>query len=76
MYAPMLFIYSDRDMENRPEQTLLTLSTLKHFRYDQSKIDVICAHGTHCAYCKATDENGDSVFGKMIYPTIEKWLSL
>ena len=75
-YAPMLFIYSDSDMENPPEQTQLTVSTLKHFRYDQSKIDVICAHGTHCAYCKAIDENGDAVFGKMIYPAIEKWLSL
>ncbi len=75
-YSPMLFIYSDNDMENRPEQTLLAVSTLKHFRYDMSKIDVICAHSNHCAYCGKKDENGESVFGQMMYPVMKKWLSL
>lgn len=62
---PMLFIVSDHDMENRYEQTMLTLSTLKHFRYDESKIECRVMHGTHCAYCNRTDEDGENVLGKM-----------
>lgn len=62
-----LFIYSDNDMENRPEQTVLMLSTLKHYRYDPEKIRVTMMHGTHCEYVGKKDENGDSILGKMIY---------
>ncbi len=66
-YKPQLFIVSDNDMENRPEQTTLTLSTLKHFRYNMDTVKLITMHGGHCAYDGAYDENGDSIFGKMIY---------
>ena len=63
---PMLFIVADNDMKNRYEQTMLILSTLKHFGYDESTIDYIIMHGKHCQHIKKLDENGDSVFGKLI----------
>ena len=58
-------------MENRYEQTMLVLSTLKHFRYDMSKISYEVLHGTHCHQVGAVDENGESVFGKMILSFIQ-----
>ena len=66
-YAPMLFIVSDNDMENRYEQTMLLLSTLKHFRYDQSKIALKVMNGTHCHYVDR-NENG---LGSLVYEFIE-----
>lgn len=60
-YPPMLFIVSDNDMENRFEQTQLVLSTLKHFKCDESKIHYRLMHGTHCHYVKHEE------FGKIIY---------
>ena len=69
-YAPMLFLVSDDDMENRYEQTMLMLSTLKHFSYDPAKIDCKVLHGKHCQHNKELDEDGDSVFGRIIYEYI------
>jgi len=46
-YPPMIFIVADNDMENRYEQTLLTLSTLKHFGHS-AQLKVM--HATHCSY--------------------------
>ncbi len=64
-YPPMLVIVSDRDMQNRYEQTQLMVSTLKHFGHaDTVRIKVM--NGTHCAYIGAADENGESVFGKLV----------
>ncbi len=65
-YSPMLFLVSDNDMQNRYEQTMLMLSTLKHFGCDGEKIKFELLHGDHCAHCSAKDENGKSVFGKII----------
>lgn len=65
-YAPMLFIVSDNDMKNRYEQTMLVLSTLKHFKYDQSKIALKVMNGTHTHYVNKQDENGNFVFADMI----------
>ena len=59
-YSPMLFIVSDNDMKNRYEQTQLTISTLKHFKYEESKIYYKLMHGTHCQY----SETGE--LGKII----------
>jgi len=73
--APQMFIVSDDDMENRYEQTMLVLSTLKHFRYDQNRISLTVMHGKHCAYDYKVDEAGESVFGKLIYEFIERILS-
>ena len=69
-YPRMLFIVSDHDMPGRYEQTRLVLATLKDF--GKSGYDIIEMHGTHCAYVKAVDENGDSVFGKMVFNYIKK----
>lgn len=64
-HSPMLFIVSDNDMKNRYEQTMLMLSTMKHFELDKNvKLKVM--HGTHCEYVSKIDENGDSVFGKIV----------
>lgn len=46
-YPPMLFIVADHDMENRYEQTMLTLSTLKHFGHSPS---LKIMQATHCSY--------------------------
>ncbi len=64
-YPPMRFVVSDNDMKNRLEQTMLVLSTMKHFEYEN--YDHIVMNGTHCAYCEKLDENGVSVFGPMIW---------
>ena len=73
-YSPMLFLVSDNDMQNRYEQTMLMLSTLKHFGYDETKIKFNLIHGTHCSHCSATDENGESVFGKILFTYISEIL--
>ena len=70
-YPPMLVIVSDNDIQNRYEQTMLLLSTLKHFGYE-GLAQLQQMHGGHCAYVKAVDENGDSVFGKLICQFIVK----
>ena len=56
----MIFIVSDNDMINRYEQTQLTISTLKHFGYDERKIQYRLMHGTHCQYSETTE------FGKIM----------
>jgi hypothetical protein len=66
-YPPMIFLVSDDDMKNRLEQTELMISTLKHFEYDQNKIEMRILHGKHCAHTNALDEKGESVFGRIIY---------
>lgn len=69
-YPPMRFVVSDNDMTNRYEQTMLVLSTLSHFGYKNYDHSVM--HGKHCEYCSKIDENGESVFGQMIYNFIRK----
>jgi len=64
-YPPMLFIVSDNDMQNRYEQTMLTLSTLKHFGHEE-KTSLRVMNGKHCAYVK------HEVFGEIIYDFINK----
>ncbi len=70
-YPPMRFIVSDNDMKNRYEQTMLVLSTLNHFGYEN--FDHVLKNGKHCAYIGMFEENGDSVFGKMICDFLEKF---
>ena len=67
-YPPMRFIVSDNDMKGRYDQTMLMLTTLKHFGY--SGYDHVLMHGKHCEYCSKLDENGVSVLGRMIYDFI------
>lgn len=71
-YPPMTFIVSDNDMQNRLEQTMLVLSTLKHFGYDQSKIEHCIMHGGHCEYLGLFDNDGKPVLGKLIKKFVEK----
>ena len=72
--APMRFLVSDNDIENRYEQTMLVLSTMKHFEYDMSKVDHLLLHGSHCQQVYAVDDAGESVFGKLIFEFIHKVL--
>jgi hypothetical protein len=69
-YPPMLIIYSDNDMQNRPEQTVLLVSTLKHFGHVDN-VTVKMMHGNHCEYISKMDEQGESVFGKLLYEYIK-----
>ena len=71
-YPPMLFIVSDNDMKNRYEQTMLIISTLKHFEYDTNKISLKVMSGEHTEYVRQSDDNGDRVYGKLIYDFIIK----
>ncbi len=71
-YPPMLFIVSDNDMAGRYEQTQLTLATLRHFGYDMTRVHYREMHGEHCAYVGQTDQNGVSIFGKMIVDFMQK----
>ena len=65
-YPRMSFIISDNDIYSRYEQTVLMISTLKHFGYGEDKVRLRLMHGDHCAYVARLDEKGDSVFGKMV----------
>lgn len=70
-YAPMLFLTAEHDMENRLEQNMLMVSTLRHFGYDEKKYALHVLPGTHCQY---GEENGESVFGKEVRAFIFKVL--
>ena len=70
-YPRMLFIVSTNDIENRYEQTMLMLRTLKHFNYDESKIKLKIMEGKHCEYVSKVIDN-ESVFGKIIYEFIKE----
>ncbi|MBQ4075064.1 MAG: alpha/beta hydrolase [Clostridia bacterium] len=69
-YPAMLFLVSDQDMKNRYEQTMLVLSTLKHFGHEKN-IHLKVLHGGHCHYVgRAPDGNGLSL-GEMAAAFIE-----
>jgi hypothetical protein len=34
--------------------------------------DFKCLHSNHCRYVNRFDENGESIFGKLVYDFIEK----
>ncbi len=72
-YPPQLFFVSDNDIKNRYEQTVLTVSTLRDLDYDMSKVELrLMENCTHISYLGATDENGDSVFGKIVTDFIKR----
>ena len=70
-YAPMLIIVSDDDMQNRYEQTLLLISTLKHFGHSEN-VHFKVMNGGHCDYVNAVDQNGESVFGRIVAAFIKE----
>lgn len=67
-YPPMRFTVSDNDMAGRYEQTMLMLSTLSRFGYED--VDYKLMHGGHCKYCNKLDEDGESLYAKMIFDFI------
>ena len=71
-YAPMMFFVSDNDMKNRLEQTMLAVSTLRHFGYDESKFECHVMAGKHCQFEKFVDEDGQSTFGHMLVGFINR----
>ena len=70
-YPPMQIIVSDKDIENRLEQTELFMGTLRSFGYDMSKVHLTKTSGTHVWYVNATDENGKSEYANLIIPFIK-----
>lgn len=72
-YPYMEIAISDNDIENRYEQTMLLISTLKHFRHDMEKITLnIQKDSVHCACEHRVDKNGRIVFANMIYEFIKR----
>lgn len=70
-YAPMQIIVSDNDMQNRLEQTYLLISTLKHFKYSEDKLDFrVMKDSTHCSYVRKQNSCGEWIFANMIYEFI------
>jgi len=66
-YAPMQIIVSDKDMESRYEQTVLLLSTLRHFRHDMTRVDYrLMQDSTHCSYLHKDTPDGGNVFADMV----------
>ena len=70
-YSPMLFVVSDNDMKNRYEQTMLVLSTLKHFGHED-KTELKIFEGTHCQYHNQSNENGENLLGLAVVEFIKK----
>ena len=70
-YSPMLFIVSDEDMFGRLEQTMLMVRTLEHFGHKEN-VYLSLQNSKHCKYVCKVDENGESVFAKIVLPFIEK----
>ena len=74
IYAPMQIIVSEYDMENRPEQTKLLISTMKHFGCDMDKVDFrYIENSEHCQYIQELDENGGNLFTDMVFEFIKKY---
>ena len=74
-YPPMLFTEASNDSANRKEQTDLLFSTLRHFGYSLNNIErYTFSDSTHSSYINELDEEGESRFGKAIWPFMEKHL--
>ena len=74
-YPPMQIIVAENDMRNRFEQTQLLISTLKHFGYDESKLDYRYMPGfKHCEYSKHFDDHGNNILGKVFCEFISKYI--
>ena len=71
-YPSMLFLVSTEDLENRYEQTMLMMSTLKHFEYDMSKIELKVLESKHCEYIGKKDTDGINIFAKIIEEYVNK----
>lgn len=71
-YPPMQIIVAEYDLQNRPEQNTLLVSTMKHFGHDMSNVDYRMIPGyKHVGYVNAFDEDGRSIFANIIYEFIQ-----
>ncbi len=67
-YPPMQIIVAEHDLQNRPEQNALLVSTLKHFGHNMEAVDYRTIPGyKHVGYVNAFDEDGKSVFADIVY---------
>ena len=72
-YAPMQIFLAENDMENRREQTMLLMSTMKHFGHDMDRVDYRYMEGfRHCRYLKEFPEN-DCKFADYVSEFIAKY---
>ncbi len=71
-YAPMEIIVADNDMKNRFEQTMLLLSTLKHFNSDDKVFLKIMENSSHCGYVSRQDEDGNFCYAAIVKEFIDK----
>lgn len=69
-YPPMRFVLAEEDMQNRHEQTVLMMSTLKHFGYEN--YDHIIRPGRHCKYLRRENDRGENEFAGMVRDFVEK----
>ena len=46
---------------------------MKHFGYDMTHVHLKEMHGTHCAYVGKRDEDGVSIFGRIIGGFIDQY---
>ncbi len=61
----MLILFCDNDMENRYEQSMLLLSTLKHFGYSRVQHRIF-ENMRHCEQDFAHDTNGENILARVI----------
>lgn len=69
-YSPMLIFVSDNDMKNRYEQTMLLVSTLKHFGHTEN-VTLKVMNGTHTNYVSRANPDGNAIFCDEIYKFIK-----
>lgn len=71
-YPPMQIVVAEHDLQNRPEQNALLVSTLKHFGFDMNKVDYRTIPGyKHVGYVNAFDEDGKSIFANIVYEFVD-----
>ncbi len=64
--SKMLFLVSDNDVMNRYEQTILMMSTLRHFGVGEDIATLQVLHGTHCSHMEKIAKDGKNIFVKIV----------
>ncbi len=70
-HPPMYIIVSDNDLPCRLEQTQLMIAALRQFGCPEDALRFEIKSGKHIHYVDTLSENGDSVFGKMVFDYIQ-----
>lgn len=72
-YTNMVFIFSDNDLKNRYEQTMLLKGALEAFKIPKEKYEfILMRNSTHCSYCKKETPEGENFLGVMIEKFINR----